>query len=167
MAKRSFASKGFTPVGVADTTNFTDAGYMALQGGSSTQRTFIREVNIQGLALASAPTPLVFGRDSTVGVTLTALAAPNSDGPLAPSTAALAAPAVPFVASTTKPKRDVAAAVLSLGVNAFGGIMYWVAAQSEEWQMYGATASFGESSLSCYTGGTPGLVLAHIIYETE
>lgn len=31
--------------------------------------------------------------------------------------------------------------------------------------MLGNTASFGEVSLSAYTGGTPGLTGAHVIYE--
>ena len=165
MAKRSFVSAGFTPVAVADTANFTDAGYMGLMGGSTTQRVLIREVMLGGLATASAPTPMLLSRDSTVQATPTSLAAPNSDAALDPASAALAAPVVAFVASTTKPQRAVTLRLLSLGFNAFGGIVYWVAAQGEEPSLLGNTASLGEVSLSCFTGGTPGLLSAHIVYE--
>ena len=38
MALRAFKSATWTPVAVADTTNYTNGGYMGLMGGSSTQR---------------------------------------------------------------------------------------------------------------------------------
>ena len=38
MARWSANETTWTPVAVADTTNFTNAGYMAFQGGTSTQR---------------------------------------------------------------------------------------------------------------------------------
>lgn len=168
MAKRVFKSAGWTPVGVADTTNFTDLGHMTLQGGSSTQMISIQEVVVIGLAGSSAPTPLVLARDSTVGATLTALTTGESDQALHPSTAALAAPAKPFTQSTTKPKRDAAAGLLTCGLNAFGGIMKWTAYQEQDFIfMLGNTASLGETSLSCYTGGTPGLVESHMIFEPK
>jgi hypothetical protein len=147
---------------VADTTNFTDNGYHAIQGGSSTQRINIHEVYMGGQATASAPCIMQFGRDSTVGATLTAgrLAA------LDPATAALAAPPTAFVASTTKPQRSATlGALLNLSFNAFGGIVRWVAAPGEEIAMLGNTASLGELSLSAFTGGTPGLMGSHIILE--
>jgi hypothetical protein len=165
MAKFSFKVSTFTPVAVADTTNFTDAGYMALQGGSSTQRIDISEVSISGQAAASAPSLLVLSRDSTVGATLTSLSAGNSNAALDPASAALAAPPVGFVASTTKPQRSATLGLLNLSLNAFGGIYRWVANQGSEIKMLGNAASFGEVSLSHYTGGTPGLIGAHIIYE--
>ncbi len=73
MAKRSFKSASWTPVAVADATNFTNAGYMALQGGSSTQRVGISEIFMGGQAGASAACNMVVARDSIVGATLTAL----------------------------------------------------------------------------------------------
>ncbi len=168
MAKRSFSVATWTPTAVADTAAFTDNGYMALQGGSSTQATDIVEVFIGGQAGASAPSIMQFGRDSTVGVTLTALAAGQSDAALDPATAALAAPLVPFTASTSKPQRSATLGrLLNLSFNAFGGILRWVPAPGEEIRMLGNTASLGELSLSAYTGGTPGLMGAHIIYETK
>lgn len=165
MALRSFKVSTFTPVAVADTAAFTDAGYMGLMGGSTTQRIKVSEIYMGGQATASAPCLMVFARDSTVQATPTALSTGNSDAPLDPSTAALAAPPVSFVASTTKPQRSATLGLLNLSFNAFGGIVRWVAAMGAEIGLLGNTASLGEVSLSHYTGGTPGLMGAHIIYE--
>lgn len=166
MAQRSFKSATFTPVAVADAANFTNLGYMAVQGGSSTQRLNIREIGVSGMAGAATPTPLLLARDSTVGATLTALTTGESDAALDPSTAALAAPAQPFTQSTTKPQRSATLGLLNVGLNAFGGIYRWVAAPGEDVGLIGNSASLGEVSLSCFTGGTPGAVAAHIVYET-
>lgn len=166
MAKRSFKSASWTPVAVADTVNFTNAGYMGLQGGSATQRTAISEVFMGGQAGASSPTLMILARDSTIGATLTALSTGESDAPLDPATAALAAPVVPFTQSTTKPQRAATLGLLNLSFNAFGGIVRWVAAPFEEIYMLGNAVNTGEVSLSAYTGGTPGLLGAHIVYET-
>jgi len=165
MAKWSFKVSTFTPVAVADATNFTDAGHMSIQGGSSTQRVDISEVYMGGQATSSAPCLMVVARDSTVGATLTSLSTGNSAAALDPATAALAAPVVPFVASTTKPQRSATLGLLNLSFNAFGGIVRWVAPPGGELKMLGNTTNFGEISLSHYTGGTPGLMGAHIIYE--
>lgn len=168
MAKWSFSSEGFTPVGVLDTAAFTDNGYMGLTGplADTTQRRDIYEIYIGGLAGSSTPCPMVLGRDSTIQVTPTALGTAQSNAPLDTATAALAAPQVAFMASTTKPQRAAALAKLMLGLNAFGGIVRWVAGPGSEFKCVGAAANLGEASLSCYTGGTPGLVEAHILYET-
>lgn len=167
MASRTFAWEGWTATAVADANAFTDNGYMALQGGSSTQNTCVTEVYMGGLATVSSPTPMVLARDSTVGATLTALTTAQSDGPTNPATAALAAPVAPFTASTTKPQRSASAGRLALGFNAFGGIVRWVARDSNSaFWILGASASNGEISLSAFTGGTPGLMNAHLMYET-
>lgn len=167
MAKRVFKIATWTPVAVADATNFTNQGYCALQGGAATQITKISEIYVGGQAAASAPTNLVVSQDSTVGVTLTALGAGESDAPIHPAMAALAAPVVPFTQSTTKPQRSATKGLLDLSLNAFGGIMRWMAPPDGELVMIGNTAAlFGEISLSCYSGGTPGAVGSHIIYET-
>lgn len=166
MAKRSFKSSSFTPVAVADAANFTNLGYMALQGASATQRVGISEIFMGGQAGASAPCNMVVARDSVIGVTLTALGTGESDASLDPASAALAAPVVPFTQSTTKPQRSATLGLLDLSFNAFGGIVRWVAYdQSEQLWMLGNAASFGELSLSAFTGGTPGAIGAHIIYE--
>ncbi len=165
MAKWSFAVETLTPVAVLDAAAFTDSGYMGLMGGSTTQRIDISEVYMGGIATTSAPTPMVLARDSTVQATPTALTTAQSNGALDPATAALAAPQVAFVASTTKPQRSATLGRIALGFNAFGGNIRWLAGIGSEMRILGNTASLGEVSLSCYTGGTPGLMNAHIIYE--
>lgn len=162
MARWSAQQNNWTPTAVADTTNFTNSGYFALQGGSSTQRSNILEVYMGGLASASSPAQMILARDSTVGATA------MSGGTLAsldPSTAALAAPPVNFSTSTTKPQRSATLYLLNLGFNAFGGVVRWVAAPGQEIGMLGNTASFGEISLSHGASGTAGLMGCHIIFE--
>lgn len=167
MAKRIFQASNFTPTATADTTALGNATYMALQGGSGTQLLTVLEIMVSGFAGASAPTILQFARCSNVGTTPTALAAPNSDGPAHPSTAALAAPPVSFVAAAAGPQRSSATtdARLDMGLNAFGGIKRWVAAPGAEWYILGNTASLGCSVLSAFTGGTVGAISSHIEYE--
>ena len=165
MAKWVFDVATWTPTAVADTANFTDNGYMGLMGGSTTQMINIIEVFVGGQATSSAPTILLFSRDSTVQATPTALTTGQSNAALHPSTAALAAAQVAFTASTTKPQRSATLAKLNLSYNAFGGIVKWLAKDGEEFSILGNTASLGEASLSAYTGGTPGLCGAHIVYE--
>lgn len=167
MAKRAFGNVNWTPTATADTTNLADGTYQALGGGSATQRIEVIEVYAAGMAGASSPTYLMLCRDSQVGGT-TALVAPAFDGPLDPSTAALtAAPIAYTVHTTTFPQRSVLTTVprLNLGLNAFGGIVRWVAAPREEFIIYGSAANAGEASLSAYTGGTAGAINTHVIYE--
>ena len=85
---------------------------------------------------------------------------------LDPATAALAAPPVVFNTATTKPQRSATLSLLNLSFNAFGGIVRWVAAPGQELGMLGNTAALlGELSLSAFTGGTPGLMGSHFIFE--
>ena len=166
MAKWSFKKATWTPTAVADTTAFTDGGYMGLMGGSTTQRLSIVEVYMGGQATVTSPCIMIFSRDSTVQATPTALTTGESNAAFDPATAALAAPQVAFTASTTKPQRSATLGLLNLSFNAFGGVVRWVAAPGEEIGVLGNTASLGEVSLSAYTGGTVGLMGSHIVYET-
>lgn len=166
MAKRSFSTPGFTPAAVADTTATTANQMMALQGGSATQRTNIHEVYMGGLATSSAPSPMILARDSTVAATALGLGTIGRDAALDGATAALAAPPVPLATATTMPQRSATLHLLPLAFNAFGGVVRWLAAPGEEISIVGATQPLGEISLTAYTGGTPGLMTAHIIYET-
>lgn len=161
MARWSANVPTWTPVAVADTTNFTDAGHMSLQGGSTTQVNKVLEAYLGGHAATSAPTIMLLARHSTVGVTLSVgrLAA------LDPATAALAAPPVVFNTSTTKPQRSATLSLLNLSFNAFGGIIRWFAGPGQDVGMLGNAASFGEIGLSAFTGGTPGLTGSHLIFE--
>jgi len=170
MAKRLFHNTSWTPTATADATNLANSTYMALQGGSTTQLINVLEVLINGQATTSAPTFLQFARDSTVCAStgLGVLTAPAGDGPMHPSTAALAAPPSPNTAVATAPQRSNSTAQgrLELGLNAFGGIMKWNPYTPDmAFSILGNTASLGEASLSAYTGGTVGAISAHIIYE--
>lgn len=121
---------------------------------------------VGGQASSSAPSIMVFSRDSTVGVTLTALTTGESDASVDPATAALAAPPVPFTqTSSTKPQRSASLGLANFSFNAYGGVVRWVAAPYAEFAMLGNTASFGEVSLSAFTGSTAANIGAHIIYE--
>lgn len=161
MARWSANAPSLTSAAIADTTNLTDASYLALQGGSASQKLNILEVYIGGQAAASAPNYFLLARDSTVGATLSGA----RNAALDPSTAALAAPPLPFTTATTKPQRSASLSLLNLSVNLFGGIVRWVAAPGEEIGVLGNTASLGEVSLSAFTGSTAGLFGAHVVYE--
>ena len=165
MSQFSFKVSTWTPVAVADTTNYTDGGYMGIMGGSTTQRVAISEIYLGGQATSSAPSIIIVSRDSTVQATPTALSTGNSLAAVDPASAALAAPPVAFVASTTKPQRSATLGLLNLSYNAFGGIVRWVAPPGKELMLLGNTASFGEISISAFTGGTPGLTGSHAILE--
>lgn len=163
MARWAAAIPSWTPVPVADGTNYTDNGHQTVQGGSTTQRGEAREVYLGGQAGASSPTFMMFGRTSTVGGTLTAARLAALD----PSTAALAAPPVSFAASTTKPQRSATLGMLlNLSFNAFGGVVRWVNGPDEIISYLGNTASLGELSLNAFTGGTAGLLGSNIVFET-
>ncbi len=164
MAKWTAAVQGWTPIAVADATNFTNAGYMALQGGSGSQELHLLEVMLGGLAAAHSPAQMIVGRDSTIGATsLTGAINAAHD----PATAALGAPPAAFNSSTTKPQRSATLQLLMLPFNAYGGITKWAAPDDEGLTLLGNTASFGELSLSHASAGTPGLMGSHFIYEPK
>jgi hypothetical protein len=167
MARRSFKLSTWTPTAVLDSATFTANGFMAIQGGSATQRIDVWEIFMGGQATSSAPSIMLVSRDSTVGASgLTALTTGQSDAPLDPATAALAAAPAAFTAAGTEPQRSATAGLLNLSFNAFGGIVRWAAPDEHGvLRMLGNVASFGEISLSAYSGGTVGLMGSHIIYE--
>jgi hypothetical protein len=167
MAKRIAAYTTLTPTATADTTNLVDSTYpMALQGGSSVQRWNIVEVYLGGQAGASTPTFMLLSFDSQVATgsltSDTGLTDTANDG----SAVVLATTVKIFnKAATSKPQRDVAKHLANLSFNAFGGIVRLNWPQDQQFSGVGNTASFGEMSLSAFTGGTAGLLGAHIIYE--
>lgn len=168
MAKRIVSVTTQTPTATADTTNLADATYpFIVQGGSSTQRTNILEVYLGGQAGSSAPTIMVLARDSQVGSGTNTNGTGQTDAAMDAASAALAAPVVTGNSNATnKPQRSSTLHLLNLSFNAFGGIVRWVAAPGEEISIVGNSASLGEVSLSAFTGGTTGLLGAHLIYET-
>src|SRR6185369_11573179 len=167
MAKRSFQNPTWTPTATADTTALANSTHMSVASAAGNGLNVI-EIYIGGQATASSVNIMMFARNSTVGVIPTALSAPVSDGPLDSRTAAAQiASGVTFVQAGTSPQRSAVttSSRLNLSLNAFGGIVRWVAAPGEEWGISGVTASISESSLSAFTGGSVGLMGAHIIYE--
>lgn len=166
MAIRTFAVAGFTTEAVADTTNMTDSKYMAVKGGSGTQYTRIKEVYAGGLeSSTSSPQKLLLARDTTVGATPTSLTTGESDEADDPSTAALGAPVVTFVAAGTKPQRGKRY-LANFAFNALGGLVRLRFPIGEEPAILGNTQPLGEVSLSGFTGTTAGLIGAHIKFET-
>jgi hypothetical protein len=166
MARYSLSWVSITPTPTADTTNLANNTYFGLiQGGSATQIIDIREVSMDGeSASTSAPAIILLAFDSTVAATVVAGSTFNTK-----ISASQGAPAVlPVVgnSATTLPQRSVTGHLLNLGFNAYGGIMKWRGEDYESPAIYGNTAATqGEVSLSAYTGGTPGPVSGHIIYE--
>lgn len=163
MAKRSFANKSWTPTAALDAATMTANGACFLQGSSATQRSLISEVYMGGLAASQAPSLMTLSRDSTVAVTAITLGTNGSDAPLDVNSASVAS--TTGFSATTMPQRSATLQLLDLAFNAFGGIVRWVAYPGEEISVYGNAVNVGEVSLSCFTGGTPGLMSSHIIYE--
>lgn len=171
MAKRIVSMTSITPTATADTTNLVDSaaavGYVCvIQPGSTTQRVQVLEAYLGGQAGASSPTFMLLSRDSQVGTGSNTRMTGQTDSNLDANTAALAAPVLTGnLFATNKPQRGVNDHLLNLSFNAFGGIVRWVAAPGEEITVYGTAALIGELSFSAFTGGTPGLLGAHLIYE--
>lgn len=163
---RTLSSPGFTPGAFADTATMTANQMLGILGGSATQRTKIKEIKVMGLAGSSAPTPMVLARDSTIAAAAIGLGTIARDAPDNPDTAALAAPAQSFATATTMPQRAATLHLRQLAINAFGGVIKWIANLGEEITLLGQSVNIGEVSLSCYTGGTPGLIATDIVYET-
>lgn len=172
MARRITSQTTFTPAAVADTTAFTSGQAFAFWlGASATQFLRFWEISISGQASASSsPTMMMFARNSAIPVgALSFTAAVGNDSFMDPFTAALAAPtAVGNIAATTYPQRDTANHLMNCSLNAFGGVYFWRANRAEECPaQYGTAVTVGSSSLSCSTGGTPGAIGGHVIYETS
>lgn len=167
MAKRVFQAATYTPTATADNTALTNATYQAIGAGSATQFLKIHEIFVGGQHTASGVAIMQFARDLVLAITPTALTTPNGDGPMNGASAALAAPALTFVAAATGPSRTNTGttARLNFSFNTFGGQARWQAPPDATWDIIGQTVSISESSLSCFTGGAPGPVGSHIIYE--
>ncbi len=172
MPRMIVANATITPTAFADTTSMTDATYpFILQGGigGTTQVNRVWEISISGQAAStSSPTFLLLSRDS-VNASINSTGAGQTNTSIDASGSALAT--VPLVGNTntTKPQRSATGHLANCSLNAFGGVYFWRANRLEEcFTTYGAFANtpFGEVSLSAFTGGTTGLVGAHMIYET-
>ncbi len=167
MARRISSFTTMTPTAFADATALTDALYpFLLQGGTTTQVVKLWEISINGQAASSSsPTFMILSRDSTVAVT-SATSAGQTDASLDPATVALTAAPLIGTTNTTKPQRSATLHLANCSLNAFGGVYFWRANRLEECiSILGNTASFGEVTVSAFTGGTPGAIGFHGIYE--
>jgi hypothetical protein len=154
--------------GINDGTTLGTSGYAVLQGGSATQYVKVNSILLTGQATTSSVNLHLWARDSTLGTAPSALVSPNSNGPKDANTAALAAPAVFYVACpTTGPTRSnsITLAKLNLSFNSFGGILFWQTAPGDEWGIYGSAVNTGESSLSTFPTSGTGAIGISINYE--
>lgn len=166
MARRIVSITTLTPTAFADTTNLTDTTYpFLLQGGSGTQLIKLWEVSLNGQAASSSsPTFMILSRDSTVAATTGTTS--TTDAAMDPATAALAAPVLVGNAWSTKPQRSSTLHLMNCSLNAFGGVYFWRANRLEECtSVLGNGTTNGELSLTAFTGGTPGAMGTHGIYE--
>lgn len=146
---------------------------MNIQGTTSTQIIDILEILVSGMDSASTLGNFLLAPMSTMGATFTALAAPNSDGPMQSN----ATPVVQntYIAATTEPvvSSSVSAPHLNVGLNTFGGIIRWNAAPTQQWTMIGNAVfaagpptTFGGAMLfNNSTSGASAHAQAHMIYE--
>lgn len=169
MARRITSLTTLSPTATADaaTTLANNTYPHLIQGGTATQLVNIWEVSLSGQApSSSSPTFMILSYDSVVGVTAGGRATGNTDTPINPATAALVAPTLTVTSWTTPPQRSATAHLANMSVNAFGGVYFWRANRTEEcFTVLGNATPLGEISLSAFTGGTPGLLGSHVIYE--
>lgn len=169
MSKRLFQVSTFTPTAQAD--GVLSAGtFAALKAGSATDILKISKVLLMGQAAASAITATMLARSSTLAITPTALALPNSDAPVNIAATAVSTAPVAMVAASTPPNRSPAVTIarLQLLFNAFGGIIMWQTnpGTDEEWVSVGvATTSNSETVLSSANVGAAGAIGSDIFYE--
>lgn len=169
MSKRIFQVSSFTPTQQAD--GVLSAGtFAALKAGSATDILKIGKVLLEGQASSSAVTATMLARSSTLAITPTALALPNTDGPANIAATAVSTAPVAMVAAATSPNRSPAVTIprLNLTFNAFGGIIQWQTnpGSEEEWVSVGSsTTSNSETVLSSANVGAAGLIGANIFYE--
>lgn len=169
MSKRSFQANGWTSgSGTADNAQAVSGGYQVLDPNSASQMIKVEEIFLGGLAAATAAQNMQFRRVSTMGTGgASALASPNSDGPLntlaaAVTTAPIAA--VAYVTNQPITSNTATQGKLSLPFNAYGGVIRWQAAKDEEWYMIGTGVGVA-SLLGNNTGSTTATLSSDIIYE--
>lgn len=169
MSKRIFQVSSFTPAQQADGV-LAAASFAALKAGSATDILKIGKVLLEGQASSSAVTATCLARSSTLAITPTALALPNTDGFVNIAASAASTLPIAMVAAATPPNRSPAVTIprLNLTFNAFGGIIQWQTnpGSEEEWVSVGvATTSNSETVLSSANVGAAGLIGANIFYE--
>lgn len=169
MARRIVSITTMTPSAFSDATNLSNGAYpFFIVGGTATQQVKIQEISILGQAAStSSPTFMILARDSTIAASATTFAAAGgSDAPLDTATAALAAPTTTGNSATSLPQTSATLHLLNLSLNAFGGINFWRANKWDECPtLLGNAVNVGGLTVSAWSGGTPGAIGAHCIYE--
>ena len=117
----------------------------------------VNEIFVGGEATASAVNRYVLRRATGVGATPTAQVAAelSSSGPAAQVTAA--------TTFTTQPTTAAAPAIWTGAMNAFGGVIRWVAAPGQEMLVTGAVAA--DSQVSFESGSGTSVISCQIIFE--
>lgn len=167
MAKRSFQAHSYTPTATADGSTLASNTYQEIEASAATMYIEVSEIYVGGQATSSAVNIMQFARNQSNATTPTAISnATATDGFMKSFGTALSASAVVCVAATTGPTRASTNTGnrLCLNLNAFGGIVRWVAYPGEEWGIL-STATGCSSSLSAYPTGSVGAIGSHIIYE--
>jgi len=168
MAKRIITNVAQTWAPTAN--NVAATQFIATKGGSTTQVIDWLEMLLSGMATSSIPMSIQVAYSSTLGLTPSAIALPNADGPMLVNATALANVVVAYTAAATGPTPNAAATLprMNLGFNAFGGILRWNAAPTQQWTMVGNAVNGGETVLladsSAGQSGS-GALNAHVIYE--
>lgn len=168
MSKRIFQQASWTPTAQVD--QVLTGAFQAIKPGTSTDIMKIGKIICQGQANTAALNVLCMARSSTLAITPTALALPNSDGPANTNATPMTNVPVAFIAAGTAPNRSPAVTIarLPIAFNAFGGIAVWQTnpGSEEEWTSFGnATTSQSESVLSAINVPTPGLMGSTFYYE--
>lgn len=159
----SHSKQSWAVAALADATNLTSGKYHAVVGDTTVRMLRITEIFMGGEATSSALALMVLARDSTLGATLSNAAGANV---AALSSGAPTVRATTFDTATTPPQRNAALHLLELSMNAFGGIIRWVAAPGSEIYQVGSVLNVGETSLSAFTGsGTPAISSSFIFEE--
>jgi hypothetical protein len=117
----------------------------------------VREVAVMGEATASGVNRMAVRRSTTNAITPTAQT-PAKISPTSPAAAITAA-----TTHTTQPVTAAAPALWTYALNAFGGIVRWVAAPEDEMWIEGGTAGNNEVSLESSSGTN--LVSCQMIHE--
>lgn len=168
MAKRLFQVATWTPTAQAD--GVLTGSFAALKAGAATDILRINKILLMGQASSSSVNAMCLARSSTLAITPTALALPNSDATVNIAAGALSTGPVAMVAAATAPNRSPAVTIarLNLTFNSFGGILQWQTnpGSDEEWVSVGtATTSNSENVLSAFNTGTAGAMASDIFYE--
>jgi hypothetical protein len=167
MAKRTFTSLGLTWGANALGSTITGSQYMAIEPvTASTTIVDIDEVMVSGTAGAGAVGAFVGTQMSTFSTTPTALAAPNSDGPMQQNATPVIQRTYVVAGTNPTPSNSTTAPKLNFTLNFYGGIVRWNASPTQQYTCVGNAAPGGFILMNATAGtGASGTANAHIIYE--